>query len=523
MSTEPVPPRSRSLLVRLAIAITPLLLLLVLTEIVLTVLGLGGGDALNLGFDPETAVIVPDPDVPGGYQTRLFIDSAVEELVIPPKGAARRVLLLGGSNTQLMPGYALQEQLTALDPSSEWEVINLGRAGYGSTRVAILAQHSLLLQPDLVLVYSGHNEFVEAEFEREVEEHSTAVTSALTSVMEKLRSYRLVLGALKGPETGDPVMAMGPMQRETGPWKGTSWTETQFYMSVYRANIERIHEVLSEAGVPVVLSTLVSHTLMPPRIATLPEGVDETVRQEYEAAMLEAQRLVGQELLSLSSEVNWLRVGEWYSNPVDLGRDVPTMRPLTKLLHPAPAWPMRDEPARNGRPSHRDSQAYSVEGHHWPRSRGWTEAVYDELERVDALLRRELDAESRARIEEALPLLRRANALIPEQPDALFRLGMVLWHLGGNDTEAVSLLWHGAARDRAPRRATMTSNDVLRSIAAEHDDIAFYDAARAFREASPNGIVSYEVMMDKCHLQPGARIVFLEQIAKEIVEVFADG
>ena len=49
----------------------------------------------------------------------------------------------------------------AADPSRRWEVINAGGISYASYREAKLVEEIARYQPDLVLVYSGHNEFLE--------------------------------------------------------------------------------------------------------------------------------------------------------------------------------------------------------------------------------------------------------------------------------------------------------------------------------------------------------------------------
>ncbi len=79
-----------------------------------------------------------------------------------------RVFCLGGSTTYGRPyGDAtsfcgwLRQFLPVADPSRHWEVINGGGISYASYRVALLMEESLAHQPDLFIVYTGHNEFLE--------------------------------------------------------------------------------------------------------------------------------------------------------------------------------------------------------------------------------------------------------------------------------------------------------------------------------------------------------------------------
>lgn len=84
-----------------------------------------------------------------------------------PTGAYR-VFCLGGSTTHGRPyddttsfcGW-LREFLPQVDPSRQWEVINAGGISYASYRIALLMEELLGYDPDLFIVYSGHNEFLE--------------------------------------------------------------------------------------------------------------------------------------------------------------------------------------------------------------------------------------------------------------------------------------------------------------------------------------------------------------------------
>ena len=84
-----------------------------------------------------------------------------------PQGGFR-VFCLGGSTTYGRPyddttsfcGW-LRAFLPVADPSKEWEVINAGGISYASYRVAKLMEELVRYEPDLFIIYSGHNEFLE--------------------------------------------------------------------------------------------------------------------------------------------------------------------------------------------------------------------------------------------------------------------------------------------------------------------------------------------------------------------------
>jgi tetratricopeptide (TPR) repeat protein len=92
------------------------------------------------------------------------------EQSFPAKKAtnAKRVFCMGGSTTYGHPfsdstSFAgwLRAYLPAVDPDPTWEVINAGGISYASYRVAALMEELAQYEPDLFIVYSVHNEFLE--------------------------------------------------------------------------------------------------------------------------------------------------------------------------------------------------------------------------------------------------------------------------------------------------------------------------------------------------------------------------
>jgi len=84
------------------------------------------------------------------------------------KGDATRIFCVGGSTTAGRPyddatsfcGW-LRELLPIADPGRIWDVINAGGVSYASYRVALLMEELIEYEPDLFVVYTGHNEFLE--------------------------------------------------------------------------------------------------------------------------------------------------------------------------------------------------------------------------------------------------------------------------------------------------------------------------------------------------------------------------
>lgn len=84
----------------------------------------------------------------------------------PPRTV--RIFCFGGSTTYGQPydGRSafprwLQDLLQASCPDTHFEVINSGGISYASYRIVPLIQETLAYEPDLMVVYCGHNEFLE--------------------------------------------------------------------------------------------------------------------------------------------------------------------------------------------------------------------------------------------------------------------------------------------------------------------------------------------------------------------------
>jgi len=112
------------------------------------------------------------------------------------KGAnTYRIFCLGGSTTYGRPytdptsfcGW-LRELLPAADPSRNWEVINAGGISYASYRAAVVMEELTGYEPDLFIVYSGHNEFLERRTYRELLA-TPSVVSKVVSRLGRTRSY----------------------------------------------------------------------------------------------------------------------------------------------------------------------------------------------------------------------------------------------------------------------------------------------------------------------------------------------
>jgi lysophospholipase L1-like esterase len=101
-------------------------------------------------------------------QERMNFFRPASFLATKPKNA-KRIFVLGGSTVQGSPYETetafstwLQPRLQATDPGTFIEVVNCGGVSYASYRVNKILSEVLTHQPDAIVIYSGHNEFLES-------------------------------------------------------------------------------------------------------------------------------------------------------------------------------------------------------------------------------------------------------------------------------------------------------------------------------------------------------------------------
>ncbi|MEO2047437.1 MAG: tetratricopeptide repeat protein [Pirellulales bacterium] len=97
-----------------------------------------------------------------------------------------RIVCAGGSTTYGRPFFDrtswagwVRALLPVADPSRNWEVINIGAISYASYRSAGLMEEMAQYEPDLFIIYTGHNEFLERRTYNKLAERPSLLTDVL--------------------------------------------------------------------------------------------------------------------------------------------------------------------------------------------------------------------------------------------------------------------------------------------------------------------------------------------------------
>ncbi len=177
-----------------------------------------------------------------------------------------RVVCVGGSTTYGRPfddstSYSayLRELLPIVDPSHAWEVINAGGISYASYRVAAVMEETAKYQPDVFVVFSAHNEFLERRtyagifdtppWRRRIDIalRSTRTVSAAVSLIDRLRTPPVPADLLPGEVDERLNHTVGPSDYN----RDDAWQAA--VVAHYRLNLDRMIAIANDCSAKMVL------------------------------------------------------------------------------------------------------------------------------------------------------------------------------------------------------------------------------------------------------------------------------
>jgi len=210
-----------------------------------------------------------------------------------------RIFSVGGSTTHGRPydhrasfsGW-LQAFLKKAESGRNWEVINAGGASYASYRVTKLMRELVHYQPDLFIVYTGHNEFLEERSYGKL----TDLPSWVIEVNSMLNGTRIYSGMKRLYDSWQPDSLQQARKRyEVSGEVDTILSHTQGPTSYhrdddlrhqilnhYRLNLERMVLLARDAGAEIIFVTpVVNLKDMSPFKSEHREGVTGEVEKNF--------------------------------------------------------------------------------------------------------------------------------------------------------------------------------------------------------------------------------------------------
>jgi lysophospholipase L1-like esterase len=226
-----------------------------------------------------------------------------------------RIFCLGGSTVQGRP-YSTETSLTtwlqlslqAAGPARSWRVVNCGGVSYATYRLMPILEEVLGYDPDLIIVYTGQNEFLEDRTYRDLRDRSQAL-ARIERWASRLRIYCLAREAC--------LRFGGPLSEQGAPDRSVLGEEVEAILD-YRGGLEHYHRdehwhrdvvahfsvnvsrmvsLTRRAGVPLVLVNPVSNLRdCPPFKSEHRAGLSSGPQQKWETLVQSARRRYGTDL-----------------------------------------------------------------------------------------------------------------------------------------------------------------------------------------------------------------------------------
>ncbi|MDP8254565.1 MAG: GDSL-type esterase/lipase family protein [Candidatus Alcyoniella australis] len=427
------------------------------------------------------------------------------------KGPATfRVFVFGGSAAWGFGYYGggsfpalLQRLLAQRYPQRDIEVINLAQVGYSSTQILARAREVLeRYDPDLLVVYSGHNEGLElrailARTQRTLDQIE------LRARWRKRSALYRALGKLSNLLLYRPN---APLERPAGILAANrpfSQRESTWIVERFAENLQRIATLAGQQGVPLILSTVVWNgewqNERPDRCVFCEPIEPRAIPDEMPAAQV-------RQALAADWAFSMLRRGRraWAAQ---LLRDLQSADARYLRLKCALDGPDRDQALER---LHELADELRQAGF-W-RSDQRLGVLYVDL--LAALEQHDPHPLTRLSLQEAYRIVRRS--LLPGLGDPTgrepYRLSYIAQLVGDEQTSeqveqallAMPLPTANPAINEAIRNATSESNAIL------------IDTEQRLRALSPNSVVGYDLLLDYCHLNIRGALELALMIEEEI-------
>lgn len=224
-----------------------------------------------------------------------------------------RIFTLGGSTTFGHP-YAdplsfsgwLRDLLPVADKSRHWEVINAGGISYASYRVANLMEELVNYQPDLFVIYTGHNEFLEERTYGQLRDMPAALRSTV-SLLARTRSWTAMTATLQklGIQPQGEVKERSQLRGEVNALLDRSAGLNRYsrddllrenILQHYRVSLERTAALARSVGARVIFVTPASNLKdSSPFKSEHTAGLDAPEQQRSEELLTAAREAMGRQ------------------------------------------------------------------------------------------------------------------------------------------------------------------------------------------------------------------------------------
>jgi tetratricopeptide (TPR) repeat protein len=236
-----------------------------------------------------------------------------QEFALEKTTGTYRIFCLGGSTTYGRPyndatSFAgwLRELLPEVDRNKNWEVINAGGISYASYRVAHLMEELVDYQPDLFVIYTGQNEFLEERTYRTLRSMPQLVMSTV-SLLASTRTWAVMTSILPHADSDRQKEAEGrdilaadvitKLDQSIGPESYRRDDELrERILEHYRLSLERMVALARKVDAKVIFVTPASNLKdCLPFKSEHTDGLDPATKRRSEHMLAQAKTAIRQQ------------------------------------------------------------------------------------------------------------------------------------------------------------------------------------------------------------------------------------
>jgi len=216
-----------------------------------------------------------------------------------------RIFCLGGSAAYGYPFGApvafsrwVAEGCRRLWPDRRFEVINAAGMSYGSYRIRALIAEILDYDPDLIVIYSGHNEFIEKDFY--IQSRASRLVG-LRGWLSRFHLYNLLKRVLLPAAGRGAAQTFDEFGLHVTRRENLGWTveERQIVLAKYAQNINAIAQRLADEHVPLLLLVPAPNLAdWRPEHSLVAPGLSETAMAAWSAAYARGMQLQREDSLA---------------------------------------------------------------------------------------------------------------------------------------------------------------------------------------------------------------------------------
>jgi len=328
-SAAEIPLERRTERHRTFLVITLLLpfILLAGTELALRAVGVGALESLFIPVPSDSDYLQPNPKAierffpDPGQAPDVSIDTTWFPEVKAP--GTLRVFLQGASTAAgfpygrwASPAALLQQRLQRAYPDRNIEVINTSMAAVSSYVLLDFVDEIIARQPDAVVVYAGHNEYLGiGGVASSLVSARSPVLARFVARLRRLHLYRGLERALGQlwPGGGEPVRREGTLMAAAAAESSIALGSKIYQRGIHQfeGNLRRLLSRYERAGIPVFIGTLASNVRdQPPFVDTTAADGGDSASEVYRRARQsesEGRRELAREQYLMAKDLDGLR------------------------------------------------------------------------------------------------------------------------------------------------------------------------------------------------------------------------